>query len=230
MIDLPCSERRPTERVYWQIRDALFSQEFELGERLRINELADQYRVSNTPVREALSRLRAEQLIGFRPGRGYYFRIPALDELQDLYKLLKVLLCSSVCERSYEKLKQPLERIVTQAEALDFGSTEARLAHWIEMVYEQAVAVSGNKAVLRVAENVIARTHFVRLGVLESVDRRECFLKLFRKEDFEFINKKPEHLKKVTQDSIDAEIQLLPGALRDLIAGPYLCNGKEFVG
>lgn len=87
----PC-ELGPTERAYQKLREDIVLQSFGLGGRLMINELADRYAVSATPVREALSRLYGEGLIGFEHGKGYHCKTPSLQELQHLYDVLRVVL------------------------------------------------------------------------------------------------------------------------------------------
>ncbi|HYX84673.1 MAG TPA: GntR family transcriptional regulator [Gaiellales bacterium] len=52
------------------------------GTLLRQEQLAEQYGVSRTPIREALRRLDALGLVVFRPNRGVLVRAPSRDELR----------------------------------------------------------------------------------------------------------------------------------------------------
>src|SRR6476660_5318457 len=62
-------------------RSILFG-ELPPGTMLRQEQLAEQYGVSRTPIREALRRLDALGLVVFRPNRGVLVRAPSRDELR----------------------------------------------------------------------------------------------------------------------------------------------------
>lgn len=57
-----------SEQVYQSLRTAIISLELEPGQKIRDMELAEQFNVSRTPIREALKRLEAEGLIMSEPG------------------------------------------------------------------------------------------------------------------------------------------------------------------
>ena len=64
----------------------------------RINEgaLARELNVSRTPVREALNRLVAEQLIDFRPGTGFFCRPLDPQDMFDLYEMRNIVETAAV--------------------------------------------------------------------------------------------------------------------------------------
>ncbi|OKI94951.1 GntR family transcriptional regulator [Streptomyces sp. CB01249] len=74
------------EAVYGQLRAAVLDGEFGPRERLAETRLAARFRVSRTPVREALARLLADGLIERGDG-GFFVTIPNLAQLRDLYEL-----------------------------------------------------------------------------------------------------------------------------------------------
>lgn len=61
------------------------------GERLVAHTLADRYRVSRTPVREALLRLEKEGIVTGTANAGFEPRKPTLEELCELYELRELL-------------------------------------------------------------------------------------------------------------------------------------------
>jgi DNA-binding GntR family transcriptional regulator len=63
--------RSITEQIYRQLREELLSCRLRPGERLRTNELSVRFGVSLSGVREALSRLSAENLVVADPQRGF---------------------------------------------------------------------------------------------------------------------------------------------------------------
>lgn len=60
------------ERVYEKLRDAIFSGLIKTGERLNESELARRFKVSRSPIREALQHLEQEGLIVSHPRRGTF--------------------------------------------------------------------------------------------------------------------------------------------------------------
>ena len=69
------------------LRDRLRGGEFVPGARIRAVALAEELRLSPTPVREALARLAGEGLVDDRRGDGYFaWSLPA-SEIADLYRL-----------------------------------------------------------------------------------------------------------------------------------------------
>jgi DNA-binding transcriptional regulator YhcF (GntR family) len=61
------------------------------GEPLTVNDLARDWGVSATPVREALARLAGEGLVEDRRGRGYYAWRVDVSDLTDLYRAQETL-------------------------------------------------------------------------------------------------------------------------------------------
>jgi DNA-binding GntR family transcriptional regulator len=62
-----------------------------LGERVSDKALAQELRVSRTPVREALLQLASERLVVMRPQRGTFVFSPSDDDLRELCELRGVL-------------------------------------------------------------------------------------------------------------------------------------------
>lgn len=74
------------DRVYGLLREELLNGRIGTRERLAEVRLAARFGVSRTPVREALARLRADELIERGDG-GFYPVVPDLARLRDLYEL-----------------------------------------------------------------------------------------------------------------------------------------------
>lgn len=69
------------------LRDRLRDGRFAPGGRIRAVALAEELRLSPTPVREALARLAGEGLVEDRRGDGYFAWFPSALEVADLYRL-----------------------------------------------------------------------------------------------------------------------------------------------
>ena len=78
------------------MRDAIVSTELEPGRRISENEIADKLGVSRTPVREALARLRDDQLVQIVPQLGTFVSRISVTGVDDAQFLREALECSAV--------------------------------------------------------------------------------------------------------------------------------------
>ena len=92
------SEQRDSakDHVYSQLRRAIMMSHYRPGERLNPQELAQQFDVSVTPVREALQVLEQEGLVSIKPRSGHYVTHMTLKELLDWLDLRQILEVASV--------------------------------------------------------------------------------------------------------------------------------------
>lgn len=69
------------------LRERLRTGDIRPGARVNAVDLADELRLSTTPVREALSRLAGEGLLEDRRGQGYFVRGLSAADIADLYRI-----------------------------------------------------------------------------------------------------------------------------------------------
>lgn len=79
------------EKIYEYIKNKINSGSFQMGQSLRIAELADELHVSQTPVREALILLEGEALVDFRPYRGAVVKGLSKSELKEIFTIRMIL-------------------------------------------------------------------------------------------------------------------------------------------
>jgi len=77
----------PFQLALATLRARLREGAFAPGARVTAVDVADDLRLSATPVREALSRLVGEGVLEDRPGEGFFVRRPGAGDLADLYRL-----------------------------------------------------------------------------------------------------------------------------------------------
>ncbi|HKY16688.1 MAG TPA: GntR family transcriptional regulator [Microthrixaceae bacterium] len=80
----------PTTRSEWvqeRLRGAILQGDLAPGQRLQANELALQWNVSATPLREAFQRLASDGLVSMSPQRGARVASPSIEEAVELYEL-----------------------------------------------------------------------------------------------------------------------------------------------
>ena len=82
--------------VYDALREAIVTTELEPGRQVSENEIADKLGVSRTPVREALARLRDDQLVQIVPQLGTFVSRISVSGVDDAQFLREALECSAV--------------------------------------------------------------------------------------------------------------------------------------
>ncbi len=84
------------DRTYQLLRGRLSSGRYRPGERIGVKALAVDLKVSQTPVREALSRLVGQGLVHDRRGNGYYVARLDANEIAGLYALRAMYLAAAL--------------------------------------------------------------------------------------------------------------------------------------
>jgi DNA-binding GntR family transcriptional regulator len=100
------------------------------GARITAMDVADELRLSTTPVREALSRLAGEGLVDDRRGQGYFVRSLSAPDVADLYRMSLALLLIALEPR---RVGAAAVRAATVAEtdADPVARTEAAFRNWV---------------------------------------------------------------------------------------------------
>src|SRR3972149_642027 len=91
MAEEPPEGRTPSnttqESVAHRLRQLIVSRELRPGERIVQSELAEQFGVSRTPIREALHKLASDGLITLSPHKGASVADFSLSELEGIYSI-----------------------------------------------------------------------------------------------------------------------------------------------
>jgi len=120
----PCKRHQTTrfpirEKVYESLRSAILAGRHDPGERLAEEHLAEELKVSRTPVREALHKLESEGLIRPLETRGFIVSRETKDEVEELFELRSVLegyALRIICRKASDDLLKELGRLIQKAE------------------------------------------------------------------------------------------------------------------
>lgn len=109
-----------TDQVYRALRQRIVQGEIAEGERMVEAALAEEFNVSKTPVREALSRLASERLAERIPGGGVIARAMSYEEVADYLEVREVLEglgAEKAAVRAAQSDIAKLESIIDESEA-----------------------------------------------------------------------------------------------------------------
>ncbi|GAB4564213.1 MAG: GntR family transcriptional regulator [Anaerolineae bacterium] len=116
-----------TASLSQQIEEALkaeiLSGRFKPGERIPLEELAEQWGVSITPVRDAVKRLEKAGLVNVLPRRGVYTAVVDWNTFENVFELRIALECLAIRKATDAIPTEEIERVLS-----DYEESERRLA------------------------------------------------------------------------------------------------------
>ncbi|MBU2751311.1 GntR family transcriptional regulator [Acidithiobacillus thiooxidans] len=138
----------------------------------RINEVvvADELKVSRTPLREALHRLVAENILIFVPNKGFYTRQLKRQEIFDLYELRGAIELAAVDLALRRATQDDLVSarntwLAVMQQASIFSTYQLLEAD--EQFHLSIARLSGNQEIVNMLQTVNARIHYCRWSDLE---------------------------------------------------------------
>ena len=116
------------EVIYEFLREAILDGRIKPGERLIERDLAEKFRASRTPIREALRKLETEDFLEYIPRRGDVVKDINLEDIEEVYILRELLEALSIrhsvaklTEAELEELRRVVEktRLAEQEDRVD---------------------------------------------------------------------------------------------------------------
>jgi len=154
------SPKSVSRQAYEQIRAAIVTGQFQLGERLFEAQIAKEMGISRAPVREAISRLEQEGLVVNKPRYGPHVRDLTAKDISELYRVraaLEALAIEQLIENDPATALRDLERIVADmadaAESMDL----ARVAECEVLFHKRICEHSGNALLSHIYETISAQ-------------------------------------------------------------------------
>lgn len=178
------SKSYSTQEVYETLRRMIMDFELAPGARVTETELADQFRVSRTPIREALHRLETEELLTIRPKQGCFIRQVDIEEISNYYDVrvgLEAMAVELACQHMPdEALRELAERWNPRYRAVGI-STPEKIRHLEESFHMDLAGHSGNAVLARYLRDVNDRIRVVRrLGFPNDKSIADTFEEHFR--------------------------------------------------
>lgn len=181
--------RERFERIYKTLRTRICLLDYAPGERLREEDLAEEFETSRTPIRRVLARLEDEGLLRSVQGVGTIVTDPDIDELQQVYQL-RVELAELIGKlapappdaaivASFRALQARCDRLIGEPDAREFSRVNMEFHHLL-------MALTANGPLKEISERLYYQTtrNWVkaasRLSQYETVLRNEIMI--FRRE------------------------------------------------
>ena len=153
------------DRLYLDLRDRAMRYDFRPGARINEQALGRELGVSRAPLREALNRLVAEGLLDFVMNKGFFRKSISVDEVMDLYQV-RIALERRAVRLAVERASDAQIAAVADywagvsERAAQMQTADLLLAD--EEFHRRLVALSGNRELAAIMENVTRRIHSAR--------------------------------------------------------------------
>jgi GntR family transcriptional regulator, rspAB operon transcriptional repressor len=168
----PLARRRATDEVYDVMRRSILTNVFRPGQRLPIEEIANQLGVSLTPVRHAIQQLATEGLIEIRPRSGTFVASLDVQDIAETFDIRRALEClaaeSAVRKMTDEQLRRARRIVWSLSEPVE--SEEDRTRHEANNLelHKLLVESSGNRRLAEMYEGLKAHLQIARIHNAET--------------------------------------------------------------
>src|SRR5690348_13245174 len=154
-----------TTKVYQWLKERIMHHAFLPGDKLDVQQLADDLGVSRTPVKDAINRLTSEGLVILRSRRGTYVATLTPTALRDLFETRMMIECWAVRHATAEAMRAAApgmralfdrgSRIITGVDAATFDYS-AYFALDLDL-HALLIGLTGNAVLLDLHHGVLAR-------------------------------------------------------------------------
>ncbi len=150
-----------SEQAEILIREKILSLEYEPGERLVVDKLADDLEVSRTPVREALRNLAQQGLVNY-DGKIYSLFFPISGDIEEIFTIRKALepvaaelAVNRIAPEAIDELRLLLDQHTSRED--DISLTEVDV-HFHDVIVESA----GNQRMKQILANMRYQFRLIR--------------------------------------------------------------------
>lgn len=203
-------------QIQQTIKQRIWKGEYKPGDRLYEAQLAKQFSVSRSPVREAIRTLINEGLLVMDEKSQITVYEPSLQDVRDIYECRIALESSAAAlatERATEKQVAELEKILAETETAISRNDMEEIVKWNSKFHEQIILISGNVRLKKLVNELRSLTYYYRLLNIEGSDRGHTILK-GHKRIFQAIKERnPENASRIliehTHEDLENLIQLI---------------------
>jgi DNA-binding GntR family transcriptional regulator len=178
-------QTRVSDRVYGILRQKILSKQLLPGERLDLDSIEQQLKVSMTPIKMALDRLAVEGLVEIRPRRGTYVSSLSQTEIAEAFDVRGIMeryALELAVRQMNDQQRQHVRRLVKQLDSMleenDWNSIYPQYVDLDHELHRFLVQAAGNRRLLSLYDhnNVhvqMARARYTRAEKELAVAQKE---------------------------------------------------------
>jgi DNA-binding GntR family transcriptional regulator len=181
-VDRRSAKNSAGDRIYRAIKASVIAYAFPQGRRIYLQPLADALGVSTTPVREAMNRLAAEDLVIKAPHKGFIAMSLSGKNLRGHHELTRLLLAKEL-----ERLDTAGRHKLTEFEPIAMVlfrlnrrvlSDANTLAAYTGEIFSHVASLSGNTHIIRSIGRANDHLYFIRTLECRHLDNVQDELRL----------------------------------------------------
>jgi GntR family transcriptional regulator, rspAB operon transcriptional repressor len=158
------------DRVYQAIRDAILTCEFQPGQELREQILAERYRVSRSPIRDSLLRLEQERLVTVLPRQGYRVNPISMSDVEDILGLRLLIEPACAAAAAAARSDETALRALDRFRGFTGGEhTESDFIRYNKSFHRAIIDLSGNARMATIARDLDEQFQRLALLTLDAV-------------------------------------------------------------
>jgi len=166
-----------SERVYEIILKRIISGKYKTGGRINPNQLALEFKISRSPIKDALNKLYGAGIIDISPRKGHYVRKLSEKEVIDLFEfrlLLEVEAAKKsiqfLSNKDYELLKKNVKQSIELAEE-NSSLVEVKIFELDSDFHNMIISHIKNKLIQKTYSNIHILSHAARMQFGEDRNR-----------------------------------------------------------
>ena len=152
------------DRVYRTLREQILQGKYEPGQKLNLDQIARDLKVSNTPIREATARLERLGLVETIPYAGPRIKHLSAEQMRDLYDVriaLEVLAVRLVAQNTDPDVFKGMAVALEMQEQACNGDDPRAVITADRAFHNALVEASGNSVLLEMLPNLSDRTRLL---------------------------------------------------------------------
>ncbi len=176
-----------TDRAYQEIKNWIIHYKLKPGVQLRIEELSTALGMSQTPVREALSKLEHEHLVDRHPQKGFVVRVLNLKDVSDIYDLrmaLEIVAAEEAATRMKDDDRKRLSRLLEEIEVLIKKAEKARVLALEQEFHMRIMEATGNWFLTEILGSIFDRIWMIQnVNILTSdhlIDAHKQHMEIYK--------------------------------------------------
>lgn len=167
------------EKVAEVLREAIIAGALEPGSRVNESEIASRYRISRSPVREALRLLQQEGLVAMEPRRGAFVKRLTPHEVVEVYDVKSMLEGHATGLATRRMSEADLGRLVACVARMEREVAAGEMTAYVESTrefHEIIVHGCGNATLASIYQGLERKIHWLRTLSLSRPGRVEVSL------------------------------------------------------
>ncbi len=172
-----------TEEIADVVRERILRGEYEIGEKIKENQIATELRVSRTPIREAFKLLENEGLIDYIPNRGCFAKGFTKQDVEDIYTVRGSLEELAVMWAVERILPEEITALEEQCDMMEFYTRKKDVKKVLELnsgFHDVIYASARSRFLAQVLRSYKAYLDKTRKSIFYEQDYLESILKEHR--------------------------------------------------